>query len=245
MRIKRLWELRPRKPAFYISLALIVVLLTGALSTYFLTQPASSISKDKEASNQINAGEDEENDADAVKADGPQELIDWEFNRQRNAKNIVPADGIKKAVAQAKRLPKAHGTALPNTAGATPGSWQWLGPGNVGGRIRSILVNPANTSIIYIGAVAGGVWKSSDGGQSWQILNDFLPNMAVSSLVMDPSDTTGNTIYAGTGEGYYNSDGIRGNGIFKTTDGGANWSQLDSTNNANFYYVTHLDFSPD
>src|SRR5262249_48554126 len=53
-----------------------------------------------------------------------------------------------------------------------------------------------------------------------------------------------NTIYAGTGEGFQNSDGVRGAGIFKTTDAGQTWSRLDNTNNSNFYFVHDIVVSP-
>lgn len=207
--------------------------------------PAKPAEQDKDAKEGKEAkdGEEEENDGDSPpKPDGPQELVDWELSRQRDAKGQIPPDGLTKAVAQAKLLPKAQGGFFPNAGGVTPGSWQWVGPGNIGGRIRALVINPTNPSIMYVGSVAGGVWKTTDGGTTWSILTDFLPNMAVSSLAMDPTDP--NIIYAGTGEGFFNGDAIQGNGIFKTTDGGANWSQLSATNNANFYYVNRLSISP-
>ncbi len=46
-------------------------------------------------------------------------------------------------------------------------SWEAIGPGNIGGRIRSIVINPANSQEILIGAVAGGIWKTTDGGVHW------------------------------------------------------------------------------
>jgi photosystem II stability/assembly factor-like uncharacterized protein len=75
------------------------------------------------------------------------------------------------------------------------------------------------------------------------VLSNFLANMAVSTLVMDRVNP--NIIYAGTGEGFFNVDAIRGAGIFKTTNGGASWTQLASTRNANFQFVNRLAISPD
>ncbi len=117
-------------------------------------------------------------------------------------------------------------------------SWVHLGPTNIAGRVRSFLIDPVNPSILYAGSVSGGVWKSTNEGQSWFALNDNMENLAIGSLAMDPSNR--NIIYAGTGEGFFNIDAIRGNGIFKTTDGGVTWSQLSSTNNSNFNYVNDL-----
>jgi photosystem II stability/assembly factor-like uncharacterized protein len=134
------------------------------------------------------------------------------------------------------------GAITPNVAGIDSASWAWLGPGNIGGRIRSILVNPTNASILYAGGVGGGVWKSTSAGASWFPLNDFMGNLAIGSMLMDPANP--NVIYAGTGEGSSNADALRGAGIFKTTDAGTNWTQLPSTANSSFYFVNRLSVSP-
>jgi outer membrane protein assembly factor BamB len=86
------------------------------------------------------------------------------------------------------------------------------------------------------------VWITSDGGQSWQPANDIMANLAVCCMVMDP--TSASAIYAGTGEGYYNGDAIRGNGIFKTSGG---WvEQLASTkDNTDFRWVNGLTINND
>ncbi len=95
---------------------------------------------------------------------------------------------------------------------------------------------------MYAGGVAGGVWKSTNGGASWVPLTDSMANLAVSSMAMDPDNSS--IIYAGTGEGYFNVDAVRGAGIFKTTDAGATWTQLGSTNTSNFRYVNKIVVSP-
>ena len=86
------------------------------------------------------------------------------------------------------------------------------------------------------------MWKSTDAGVSWSALADSMANLAVTSLAMDPSNSQ--TIYAGTGEGFFNVDAVRGAGIFKTTNGGTTWTQIASTNNSNFYYVNDVVVSP-
>ncbi|HSP86686.1 MAG TPA: hypothetical protein VLN45_01020, partial [Ignavibacteriaceae bacterium] len=117
-------------------------------------------------------------------------------------------------------------------------SWTQLGPGNIGGRIRSIKVHPNDPNTVYIGSVGGGVWKTIDGGLSWVPLKDDMENLAVCALAIDPDNP--NIVYAGTGEGFFNTDALRGEGIFKTTDAGATWNRLASTNNSEFYYVNKL-----
>jgi len=93
---------------------------------------------------------------------------------------------------------------------------------------------------MWLGAVGGGVWKTTDAGCSWGTTTDLLlTNLAVDCMAMDP--TNSNVLYAGTGETWYPHDGIQGDGIFKTSDGGTTWTQLSSTaSNPDFYYVTRL-----
>lgn len=129
----------------------------------------------------------------------------------------------------------------PLEAVITPAGWSWLGPGNIGGRIRSIVVHPTNPQIIWVGSVGGGVWKTTNAGVTWAPLTDLMASLAVSTLIIDPANP--DILYAGTGEGFYNVDAIRGFGIFKTTDGGATWNQLSSTAGASaekFRYVARL-----
>jgi hypothetical protein len=128
-------------------------------------------------------------------------------------------------------------------AGGTLGTWAPLGPTNQGGRTRQLLIQPDNPNIMYAAAVGGGVWKTTDGGANWAAMTDLaIPNIAVTSLAFDP--TNYNRIYAGTGEGFFNFDAIRGAGIFVSNDAGNSWNQLASTNGQNFWYVNDLVVSP-
>ena len=126
--------------------------------------------------------------------------------------------------------------------------WTFLGPGNIGGRTRPLIIDPASPDTIYAGAVSGGVFKTTDGGASWNATGDAMANLAVNSLAMSPADSQ--TLFAGTGEGYFREDvrgtalAIRGDGIFVTRDGAASWTQLPSTkNNNDFYWVNDLAIS--
>ena len=125
----------------------------------------------------------------------------------------------------------------PFTAGIGTNGWTWLGPGNIGGRVRSILVHPTLTNILWCGGVDGGVWKTTNSGAAWFPLNDFMPNLAVSCLAMDPLKP--DVIYAGTGEGMYNQDAVTGGGLFRTSDGGNTWSQV-----AAFQYINRIAVDP-
>ena len=168
------------------------------------------------------------------------------FQRRLSADGTVPDRALLMARDQRDAvLSSSHG--IP--AGIARGSWTWLGPGNIGGRLRPIVIHPTNPDIIYIGSASGGIWKTLDGGQSWFALDDFLPSLAIADMVMHPDDP--DTLFAGSGEGFFeapegssNTAFVRGAGIFESTDAGATWNQMPSTDNPDFYFVNRLVFDP-
>ncbi len=115
-------------------------------------------------------------------------------------------------------------------------AWTELGPSNIGGRVNTILTNPANAQQLLVGTAGGGLWQSDNGGASWSSVSDALGSLAISTLARGP----GGTLYAGTGDLF---DPARGVGILASTDGGNTWSVLSSTNpsvNKDWYYVNHI-----
>jgi hypothetical protein len=120
------------------------------------------------------------------------------------------------------------------------GSWTALGPGNIGGRTRALIIDPTNPNTMYAGGVAGGIWKTTDGGGSWSAKGDLLPNIAVSCLAR----AANGTLYAGTGESFA-SAGVRGAGIYQSTDAGNSWIPFaGTTTDPNFLYVSDIVVSP-
>jgi hypothetical protein len=122
-------------------------------------------------------------------------------------------------------------------------TWVERGPDNVGGRTRALLFDPNDSQYktVYAGSVSGGLWKSTDffaADPEWTEIDPFLENLAITALVTDPSSS--DTWYMGTGEGFYNSDAVKGDGIFKSTDGGDTWTQLSSTTGSSFDYVQKI-----
>ncbi|MHB8069388.1 MAG: WD40/YVTN/BNR-like repeat-containing protein [Desulfobaccales bacterium] len=146
------------------------------------------------------------------------------------------------SIRENRAFPAGAGRSPVSGESATLGTWSYVGPGNVGGRTRSLVIHPTTPTTMYAAGVAGGVWKTVDGGASWQPIGDLMANLAVCSLVMHPTNPA--VLFAGTGEGFFNSDAVRGLGIFQTTNGGATWTQLANTNNSDFYYVNDLKISP-
>lgn len=149
------------------------------------------------------------------------------FVDQRVTEGPIPIAHLRHELdaVQARQAASLDGPSAMLPGGIT--SWSALGPGNIGGRTRSILIDPTDPSVMYAGGVAGGVWKSTDGGASWNAADDMMLNLAVSSMAMDPADPT--VLYAGTGEGYLAGGMVQGLGIFKSTDAGATWNQLSGT----------------
>lgn len=170
--------------------------------------------------------------------------------RLQNEQAEIPENAWMRAAAQRQKIISATSPGQksktdlyqPKTAGIQRSGWRWEGPGNVGGRVRAIVAHPTIPGTMWAGSVGGGVWKTTNSGASWFPLDDFMANLAVSCMVMDP--TNANVLYAGTGEGYGNGDAIQGAGIFKTTDGGTTWAQLTSTATTNFLFVNRLAISP-
>src|SRR5712671_2207947 len=108
--------------------------------------------------------------------------------------------------------------------------WTAIGPDHIStfpttsGRLNTIAIDPTNTSVIYIGAATGGVWKTTDGGASWTALTDAQCSTAMGSIAIDPSNPL--IVYAGTGEENFSGDSYYGCGVLKSTDGGASWTQM-------------------
>ena len=88
--------------------------------------------------------------------------------------------------------------------------------GPAGGSIRAIAIDPVNPDIVYAGALGGGVFKSTDGGESWAPSSSGLTSLVVVSLAIHPATT--NLLFAGT----------IGGGLFQSTDGGSNWAVVTS-----------------
>ena len=142
-------------------------------------------------------------------------------------------------------LRKARTRALLLRKSAATLPWIERGPGNVSGRTRAIVVDPDDPTrnTWFAAAVSGGVWKTTDGGLSWTNKTPLLPNLATTCLVMAPSNH--NILYAGTGEGFFNTDAVRGNGIWMSTDRGNTWTQIPSTaGTSDFSFVNRIIADP-
>ena len=94
-----------------------------------------------------------------------------------------------------------------------------------GGRVVATAGHPTEKNVFYFGAVAGGVWKTIDGGQYWENISDGYFNVSsVGAIAVSEADP--NVIYAGTGESTIRLDVSWGDGVYKSTDGGETWENV-------------------
>jgi len=101
--------------------------------------------------------------------------------------------------------------------------WRSIGPYR-GGRVLAVTGVPGDPYTFYFGGVAGGVWRTTDGGLNWQPLFD---KEAVSSIgAIAVADSNHNVIYVGTGEACIRGNISYGDGVYKSTDGGKSWTNV-------------------
>ncbi|MEZ4863370.1 MAG: hypothetical protein R3C14_18780 [Caldilineaceae bacterium] len=161
--------------------------------------------------------------------DGPLKRFNFFAAQRAYPLDTLPTGGYAKAVQQTQAM-------LPLQAAAALPQWQNIGPApmrnskmgqqplDVSGRVLAIAVHPTNGDIVYIGTALGGVWKTTNGGQSWTPLTDNQPSLAIGALTLDPQNP--NIVYAGTGEPTLGLDNYYGAGLLKSTDGGQSWTVL-------------------
>ncbi|WP_340201372.1 thrombospondin type 3 repeat-containing protein [Ascidiimonas sp. W6] len=112
--------------------------------------------------------------------------------------------------------------------GAIDNAWVERGPNNIAGRVRAIMFDPndAQNQRVFAGGVSGGLWVNqniTDANSSWTMVTGVPENISVKEIIFDPNDL--NTFYIASGESYVQGDAI-GNGVYKSSDGGANWEQI-------------------
>ena len=99
-----------------------------------------------------------------------------------------------------------------------------IGPALMSGRITDVVGHPTNSRIIYIGTAGGGIWRSADGGSSFNSIFD-KHNQSIGALAIDPKNPD-QVLWAGTGEVWTRNSVSVGDGLYKSTDGGSNWKKV-------------------
>lgn len=130
------------------------------------------------------------------------------------------------AAAKAEPSPTAKDDNADESKGPWHGlTWRLVGPYR-GGRVLAVSGVVGDTHTYYFGGVAGGVWKTTDGGLTWRPVTDKTKDMSpsIGAIAVAPSDP--NVIYAATGEACIRGNIVSGNGVFKSTDAGKTWTAV-------------------
>ncbi|MGE5102597.1 MAG: WD40/YVTN/BNR-like repeat-containing protein, partial [Deltaproteobacteria bacterium] len=101
--------------------------------------------------------------------------------------------------------------------------WRMIGPFRAS-RTKAAVGIPDRPNVFFIGAVDGGVWKTTDYGRTWSPIFDAEPTGSIGAIAIAPSNA--NVIYVGSGEGLQRPDLSTGDGIYKSTDAGKTWTHL-------------------
>ncbi|MFT3764606.1 MAG: MYXO-CTERM sorting domain-containing protein [Minicystis sp.] len=176
----------------------------------------------------------------------------WWWLQRTYPTGKLPDKAYSRALSTWRGLPRRGGASRPLVPAPPPGpdpapppdpeSAQWisLGPAPLdnskglpgytspnhspsAGRVTAVAVDPSSPSTLYVGYAMGGVWKSTDSGQSWTPVMDDQPSLAVGAIAIDPAAP--GTVYVGTGDPALFA-GYAGKGIFKSTDGGKTWAAI-------------------
>jgi hypothetical protein len=213
--------------------------LTGSVSVVFFTLLAF------ENFHGIKPEKDDEREEKGIAA-----AIDWWYNVRSNQQTgEFDVTAILQAQKEADELSSTRSFGI---------QWEEMGPDNVGGRTRAILFDKINPGVVFAGGVSGGLWRSTNGGESWFKINDMFDVLTVTCL----AQASNGDIYFGTGEALYSigtnnptgfsAFGFPGKGIWKSTDGGNTFTHLAATSpltgnsiTEDWAFVSRIAISPD
>ena len=190
------------------------------------------------------------------KAPGWKQFKRWEHYWEYR---VDPATGMFPSTTPYLEL-QAYRQSQPTAKAVDPSSWRNLGVdtsygGYAGiGRLNCIAFHPDNNQVIWVGAPSGGLWKTTDGGESWTIQNEETAVLGVSDILVTEDFSSSQTLYIATGDrdggslwtlggGHYSDNNSIG--VLKSTDGGQNWESSLSFDVSNRHLVTRLLMHPD
>lgn len=185
-------------------------------------------------------------DGEKQKAGGWKQFKRWEYYWEPR---IDPVTGAFPRLHTEDLLNKFNNDQQSQSRSANSDNWTSLGPitssgGYAGvGRINCIAFHPSNTNIFWVGAASGGIWETTDGGSTWNVLTNGTAVLAVSDIIIPSDYATSNTKYIATGD----RDGWDNNsvGVLKSLDGGLTWNTTDlSYSVANGKMVSRLLLDP-
>ncbi|MFZ5979268.1 MAG: thrombospondin type 3 repeat-containing protein [Candidatus Zixiibacteriota bacterium] len=200
---------------FFITLPVIFI------AVFTLVILKSSVYTTTQVDNNIVANEDLRHLLKKTGDIGPARPSEWFFEQRAYPYNKIPRQQYKEAVLEARHIRDAY--FAQKDAREEP-VWTEAGPSNSPGRICDIAVHPDYPDTIYVASSSGGLFKSVDGGASWTSIFDNEGSPALGAVAIDP--TNPDIIYLGTGEPNPRNSSYEGDGVYKSIDGGATWTNI-------------------
>ncbi len=179
--------------------------------------------------------------------------MEFEFGRFKDPKTGKIPSGIREAELQfSEKIPVGNDSKqlVANAAKSSKASrfsyWENRGPFNVGGRTRALAIDRTNENVILAGGVSGGLWRSTNGGETWKKVTNRRQSPSITCIVQDPRPGKHRVWYYGSGERFGNSAGAggafyQGTGVYKSVNGGRTWRLLNATNDDNVSTFSPFD----
>ena len=231
--------------AYFFSLLLVFWVTFSIISVF--EKEKSGLIEIPQAATEPNSSED------------PQDRSSYEYSMLADPVTGLIPDNIKfkeQAFAEGLRKNQLPLQNVENSQETEVLNWRSIGPNNTGGRTRAVAIDVTDENIILAGAVSGGVWRSEDGGASWTKTTGASELHSVTTIVQDTRAGKEQTWYYGTGELIGRSASAmgasyRGEGIYKSINGGRTWQILPSTStndpaafNYPFNYIWDIVINP-
>ncbi|MCM3666069.1 hypothetical protein M3204_16750 [Mesobacillus subterraneus] len=198
------------------------ILLVISVSMFDFNESATQVAKPEE--NKIKEETKEKEllvEEEGFVEKGPGKRDDWFMTQKGYEEEAIPRDAFRKATEEAKALRAVTSKEAP---GALNQKWSFNAPSNIGGRVVDVVVDPKHDNTIYIAAASGGVWKSTDAGDTFQTAWDDDNSQAMGALAI----SSDGTLFAGTGEANPGGGSVvyGGTGLFRSKDGGQTWESI-------------------
>jgi len=172
----------------------------------------------------------------------PFKRFEW-FYQQR----AYPNDTIPYIYASRVRAEEIKKIRQKSNQGMTFANWVSKGPSfadytnilphwdTVSGRVRALAVHPTDHQTVYIGAASGGLWKTTDGGETWLDIGHDIESLAFGAIAIDPNNPE--IVYAGSGESVQGTNWhiFGGYGLYKSMDEGETWDTINAFGDHTFF----------
>ncbi len=142
--------------------------------------------------------------------------MEWMYNQRAYPNNYINKQAMADALVETK-------ASMQSNRANQGGAWEFLGPLNTGGRVTDVAISPDSDDILYVGTAEGGVFKTTNGGDSWTPIFDEIGRSSIGNIAVAPSNSQ--RIYVGTGEanGSAASGAFFGDGVYRSDDAGDTW----------------------